>query len=103
LKSVISQIRTISAGKAWAMGNSWLKNNSRHDSNWLRGWDFESLGNGVGFISIKDKRQKFGICMDMLMVDVTEIDCTEGDRNYFGENPTVSYIAKKLNTIPMRF
>ena len=39
--------------------------------------------------------------MDMLMVDVTEIDCTEGDAVIiFGEKPTVSYIAKKLNTIP---
>jgi hypothetical protein len=28
--------------------------------------------------------------MDMPMVDVTEIDCTEGDRNYFGETQRVS-------------
>jgi alanine racemase len=31
---------------------------------------------------IKGKNSR-SICMDMLMVDVTEIDCTEGDRNYF--------------------
>jgi alanine racemase len=38
--------------------------------------------------------------MDMLMVDVTEIDCTEGDLgNCFGESPTVSQMAKvKHNT-----
>jgi alanine racemase len=41
------------------------------------------------------------VCMDMLMVDVTEIDCTEGDSVIvFGESPTVSQMAKKLNTIP---
>jgi alanine racemase len=34
---------------------------------------------------IKGKNSR-SICMDMLMVDVTEIDCTEGDRNYFFEN-----------------
>ena len=39
--------------------------------------------------------------MDMLMVDVTEINCTEGDSVIiFGESPTVNHIAKKLNTIP---
>jgi alanine racemase len=31
--------------------------------------------------------------MDMLMVDVTEIDCTEGDSCFF-ESPTVSQMAK---------
>jgi alanine racemase len=39
-----------------------------------RGW-----GN-AGFVTIKDKKQNFGsICMDMLMVDVTEINCTRRD------------------------
>jgi alanine racemase len=33
--------------------------------------------------SIKDKSKNLEYFMDMLMVDVTEIDCTEGDRNYF--------------------
>ena len=42
-----------------------------------------------------------GICMDMLMVDVSGIDCNEGDAVViFGESPTVNYIAEKLNTIP---
>jgi alanine racemase len=34
---------------------------------------FRAWGNGVGFISIKDKRQKFRGYLDMLMVDVTEM------------------------------
>jgi len=35
------------------------------------------------------------------MVDVTDIDCKEGDSVIiFGENPTVSYMAQQLNTIP---
>ena len=41
------------------------------------------------------------ICMDMLMVNVTEIDCKEGDSVIiFGENPTVTEMAKALKTIP---
>jgi len=39
--------------------------------------------------------------MDMLMVNVTEIDCKEGQSVIiFGENPTVNLMAKALNTIP---
>jgi len=39
--------------------------------------------------------------MDMLMVDVTKINCKEGDQVIiFGENPTVTYMANQLQTIP---
>jgi alanine racemase len=39
--------------------------------------------------------------MDMLMVNITDIECKEGDEVIiFGENPTVSFIAEKLHTIP---
>ena len=40
------------------------------------------------------------VCMDMLMIDVTGINCHEGDVVVvFGKNLTVNYIAEKLNTI----
>jgi alanine racemase len=51
---------------------------------------------------IKNKKAPIlgSICMDMLMVDISEIDCKEGNEVIiFGENPTVSYMAKKLETI----
>jgi alanine racemase len=39
--------------------------------------------------------------MDMLMVDVTNIDCKEGNSVIiFGENPSVIHIANELKTIP---
>ena len=35
------------------------------------------------------------------MIDVTEINCKEGDSVIiFGENPSVSFIADQLKTIP---
>jgi alanine racemase len=41
--------------------------------------------------------------MDMLMVDVTEIDCTEGDAVIIlVRKPTVSYIKKNLIRFRMR-
>jgi alanine racemase len=58
---VISQIRTISAGESVGYGRKFMakKQQKVNDSNWLRGWISRAWGNGVGFISIKDKRQKF--------------------------------------------
>jgi alanine racemase len=106
LKSVISQIRTISAGESVGYGRKFMAEKPTkvatipigYADGISRGW-----GNGVGFVTIKDKKAKIlgSICMDMLMVDVTEINCTEGDSVIiFGESPTVTHIAKKLNTIP---
>lgn len=106
LRSVISQIRTIKAGESVGYGRKFMAEKTTkiatipigYADGISRGW-----GNGVGFVNIKDKKAKIlgSICMDMLMVDVTEINCTEGDSVIiFGESPTVSHIAKKLNTIP---
>jgi alanine racemase len=61
------------------------------------------LGNGAGFVTIKDKKAKIlgSVCMDMLMVDVTEIDCTEGDSVIvFMKAQLFRKWQKKLNTIP---
>ncbi len=41
------------------------------------------------------------ICMDMCMLDVTGIDCKEGDTvTLFGERPTATDLARILDTIP---
>jgi alanine racemase len=60
-------------------------------------------GNGLGFVTINNQKATIigSICMDMLMVDITELKCQEGDEVVlFGTNPTVSFIAEKLETIP---
>ena len=41
------------------------------------------------------------ICMDMCMIDVTGIDCQEGDMvTIFGDRPSAGELAKVLDTIP---
>lgn len=106
LKSVISQLRTVPKGESVGYGRRFVAEIPTivatipigYADGISRAW-----GNGVGFVTIKDKKAIIlgSICMDMMMVDVTEIDCTEGDAVIvFGENPTVSEIAKKLHTIP---
>lgn len=106
LKSVISQTRMIPAGDSVGYGRKFMADKPTRVATIPIGYAdgiSRSWGNGLGFVTIRDKHAKIlgSVCMDMLMVDVTEIDCTEGDSVIiFGENPTVSEIAKKLNTIP---
>jgi alanine racemase len=41
------------------------------------------------------------ICMDVCMIDVTDIDCKEGDTvEIFGSQLPVTTVAKWLDTIP---
>jgi alanine racemase len=106
LKSVISQIRTIDKGESVGYGRRFIADRSTKVATIPIGYADgirRSWGNGVGFVTINGKQAKIigSICMDMLMVDVTDIDCKEGNTVIiFGENPTVPFMAKELNTIP---
>ena len=41
------------------------------------------------------------ICMDVCMIDVTDIDCKEGDKvEIFGDNLPVTVLSDVLETIP---
>ena len=106
LKSVISQIRTIDKGESVGYGRRFIADRSTRVATIPIGYAdgiCRSWGNGVGYVTINGKQAKIigSICMDMLMVDVTDIDCKEGNTVIvFGENPTVPFMAKQLNTIP---
>ena len=106
LKSVISQIRTIDAGESVGYGRRFMATEKTRIATIPIGYAdgiSRSWGNGVGYVLINGKQAKItgSVCMDMLMVDVTGIECKEGNTVIiFGENPTVNYMAKQLNTIP---
>lgn len=106
LKSVISQIRTIDAGESVGYGRRFMADATTKIATIPIGYAdgiSRSWGNGVGYVVINGKQAKIvgSVCMDMLMVDVTNIDCKEGNTVIiFGENPTVNFMAKQLNTIP---
>lgn len=106
LKTVISQIRLVPVGESVGYGRRFIAQRPTtvatipigYADGIARAW-----GNGVGFVTIKGKKATIlgSICMDMMMVDVTDVECTEGDSVIvFGESPTVSEIAQKLHTIP---
>jgi len=106
LKSIISQIRTIQTGESVGYGRRFVANKPTKIATIPIGYAdgiSRHWGNGVGFVTINTQKATIvgSICMDMLMVDVTEISCKEGDSAIiFGESPNVSFIAEKLQTIP---
>ncbi|MDE6783713.1 MAG: alanine racemase, partial [Paramuribaculum sp.] len=61
------------------------------------------LGNGAMKVLVGGKRCPTigNICMDACMIDVTDVDCTVGDRvEIFGQQVPVSELADALQTIP---
>lgn len=106
LKSVISQIRTIQKGESVGYGRRYMADKATKIATIPIGYAdgiSRHLGNGIGYVMINNQKAPIvgSVCMDMLMVDITHIDCKEGNEVIiFGENPTVIAIAKLLGTIP---
>lgn len=106
LKSIISQVRTIPAGDSVGYGRRFMAEKETKIATIPIGYAdgiSRLWGNGIGYVIIKNQKAPItgSICMDMLMVDVSKIDCKEGDSVIiFGENPTVIEIANALKTIP---
>ena len=62
-----------------------------------------SLSNGKGVVIINGKKcPTVGrVCMDMIMVNITGVDCREGDRvEIIGKTQTIDQLAKAMDTIP---
>ena len=106
LKSVISQIRTIEKDESVGYGRRFIATETTKIATIPIGYAdgiSRAWGQGVGYVVINNTPAKIigSICMDMLMVNITGIDCKEGNTVIiFGENPTVNFMAKQLNTIP---
>ena len=106
LKSIISQVRTIPAGDSVGYGRRFMAEKETKIATIPIGYAdgiSRLWGNEVGYVMIKNQKASIvgSVCMDMLMVNVTEIDCKEGDSVIiFGESPTVTEIAEALKTIP---
>ena len=61
------------------------------------------LGNGNAYCLVNGQKASYvgNICMDVCMIDVTDIDCKEGDKVIiFGDDLPVTVLADKLGTIP---
>jgi alanine racemase len=106
LKTVISQIRNISVDESIGYGRKGTVNKPSQIAivaiGYADGLD-RKLSNGNGYMLVNGKKAPIigSICMDMTMIDVTEIICQEGDEVIvFGGELSIEIIAEKLGTIP---
>lgn len=105
LKSTISQIKEIKASESVSYNRSFIANKNMKIATIPIGYADgvrRVLGNENSYVIIQAHEAKIvgTICMDMMMVDVTEINCNEGDEVViFGNKPTLYEIAEKANTI----
>ena len=61
------------------------------------------LGNRQGYCLVNGQKAEYigNICMDVAMIDVTDIPCEEGDQvEIFGRNLPVNQLSEQLGTIP---
>ena len=105
LKSVISQIHLIEKGETVGYNRAFksasLKKTATIPIGHADGVG-RHFGNGKGFVFInKEKANIIGnVCMDMIMVDITHIDCNEGDEVIIFDNQhTAENLAESANTI----
>jgi alanine racemase len=106
LKSIILQIREVPADETVGYSRrGTLKRNSRIAAlpiGYADGLN-RKLGNGKGYCIVNGQKAPYvgNICMDVCMIDVTDIDCKEGDVvEIFGPSLPATQIAGWLETIP---
>jgi len=106
LKTTILQIRDVPVGESIGYSRrTTLKRDSRIAAipiGYADGLD-RHLGNRNCYCLVNGKKAEYvgNICMDVCMIDVTDIDCKEGDMaEIFGNNLPVTVLSDALGTIP---
>ncbi|QTV06681.1 bifunctional UDP-N-acetylmuramoyl-tripeptide:D-alanyl-D-alanine ligase/alanine racemase [Faecalibacter bovis] len=105
-KTVISQISELKVGETVSYGRRFKAERDSRIATLPVGYADgirRSLGYGKGKVGVNGKLAPITgtICMDMMMIDVTDIDCKEGDEVIiFGSYPTLADYTKDLETIP---
>jgi alanine racemase len=106
LKTIILQIKDINEGESVGYSRNYRTLKPTRTATLPIGYADgipRSWGNEKGYVMIQQQKAKIigNICMDMLMIDISEIDCHEGDTVIvFGKSPRVTEIAAVVGTIP---
>lgn len=106
LKTIILQIHSIEKGESVGYNRGFFAEKPTRSATLPVGHAdglSRAYGNGKGWVSIKGKKAPIlgNVCMDMIMVDVTEIDCEEGDEAIvFGEFHSAEKLAGAVKSIP---
>ena len=105
LKTVISQIHQIDKGNTVGYNRAYKAPQTKRTATLPLGHAdgiSRIYGNGKGWVSIQGRKAPIlgNVCMDMIMVDVTEIDCEEGDEVIvFGPYHRADELAENAGTI----
>ncbi len=105
LKTIISQIHTIEKGESVGYNRAFISDGFYKTATLPIGHADgigRQYGNEKGYVLINGKQATIigNVCMDMIMVNITGIDCKEGDEVVvFNDNATAEALAAKANTI----
>lgn len=106
LRTVISQIKSVAHGETVGYGRHGKSGKAMTIATLPIGYAdgySRAFGRGVGQVRINHSLAPVvgNVCMDMTMVDVTDIECQEGDDVIiFGNDLPVSQVADWIHTIP---
>jgi len=105
LKSVVSQIHLIEKGQSVGYNRAFITDKLIRTATIPIGHAdgiHRAFGKGNGYVTIHGKKALIvgNVCMDMIMVNITDIDCQEGDEVIiFDSQEKVNDLAQKINTI----
>lgn len=105
LKSIISQIHRIEPGETVGYNRAFVSKGFAKTATIPVGHAdgiSRRLGNENGYVTIAGQKAPIigNVCMDMIMVDITKIDCKEGDEVIvFGNQQDILHMAEKAETI----
>ena len=105
LKTIISQIHTVKKGESVGYNRAFKSDTVLKTATLPIGHADgigRQYGKGKGFVTINGQKAPIvgNVCMDMIMVDVSNIDCNEGDEVIvFGKNATAENLASTADTI----
>ncbi|MAP80575.1 MAG: alanine racemase [Aequorivita sp.] len=105
LKTIISQIHEVSKGESVGYNLGFIAEKHTRSATLPLGHADgipRSYGHGKGWVTIGGKKAHIlgNVCMDMIMVDVTNIDCNEGDEVIvFGPTASAEDLAGVINSI----
>lgn len=105
LTSIISQIHMIEPGETVGYNRAFVAKNYTKTATIPIGHAdgiSRRLGNGKGYITINNQKAPIigNVCMDMIMVDVTKIECNEGDPIFvFKDQKDILHMASVAETI----
>lgn len=105
LKSVISQLHTLQIGESLGYNRGYIADHITRTATIPVGHADginRIYGKGKGFVFINGKKASIigNVCMDMILVDVTEISCQEGDEVIvFDKTHTAETLAESAGTI----